>query len=720
VTGRALTAWAVCLPLAAGGLLVGGRLAADRAAAVAVPTALRAIEDLSGARITAESASAPHPLSVVIRGLRAERNGGSSVDARRVRVELAALPLLTGRVVPSRVVAEGVRGAVTAGGSTWRWSDCLVVASPAADGWTVDGEGWVGSPGDEPVPFRLRSDAAGSATLELGEALRLVARGPVALSARRLELPKTRDRVRLSRLAVGGLPPEVVATVDHVDVPLSRAGGRRVSVGGLVIDASVRRLTRLLRSGGHGSSGGSEPGPAAALGGWTLEALGARLTLHAGDRTWTTPAADLRLVPGPAGVASIRTALPQLGPEARGRASVPLDGLVIGDDGSVSVRFEARLADGRLSHPAISPAPLRDLSGQVAGSVRWSPGPRRLELALDEGELRGASFALEASVEPIGSTPRVSASLRLPEQPCQALVSAIPDGMLQRLVGFELSGRIAAGLDFAVDMAAIEESIVLEGHGDPADCVVADPGAQIDVAALNDRGFVHRWPRADGGKPIRVGPGTRGFVPIGRVPAHVRRAMVVTEDGRFWRHSGVNLGLVKKALRIDLEKGRYVYGGSTITQQLVKNLFFGREKTLSRKLEEAVVALQVERVVDKARILELYVNVIEFGPDVYGLRQAARYYFDKPVERLTPVEGAFLATIKPKPSAGPRLARQGRFRGWWHYRVIEVMGWLEDGGFITPLQRAESFPFYPTFRGRVLGRARAAGGRPLKTAQLGN
>jgi len=178
--------------------------------------------------------------------------------------------------------------------------------------------------------------------------------------------------------------------------------------------------------------------------------------------------------------------------------------------------------------------------------------------------------------------------------------------------------------------------------------------------------------------------------------------MIVTEDGRFWGHKGVNLKLIKKAVRINLNKGRYVYGGSTITQQLMKNLFLVRQKTMSRKVEEALLAMAVERVVPKRRLLELYVNVIEFGPQIYGISSASRFYFDSKPNELTPIEGAFIASIKPKPSEGPRLARRKRFKGWWHHRLIEVMGWLEEGGYITPLERARAFPYYPRFRGPVL------------------
>ncbi len=127
----------------------------------------------------------------------------------------------------------------------------------------------------------------------------------------------------------------------------------------------------------------------------------------------------------------------------------------------------------------------------------------------------------------------------------------------------------------------------------------------------------------------------------------------------------------------------------------------GRDLCHSGLLEVRLRRPRRRRVI--RRVL-LYVNVIEFGPDVYGITRGARYYFGKSAPRLTPIEGAFLATIKPKPNAGPKLARKGRFKGWWHHRLIEVMGWLEEGGYITPLERARAFPYYPRFRGPVLSR----------------
>ena len=128
----------------------------------------------------------------------------------------------------------------------------------------------------------------------------------------------------------------------------------------------------------------------------------------------------------------------------------------------------------------------------------------------------------------------------------------------------------------------------------------------------------------------------------------------MTEDRAFQSHKGVRWDLIGKAIKLNLEQARFAYGGSTITQQLVKNLFLSREKTLSRKLEELIISWELERRYNKNEILELYVNVIEYGPDIYGVRKAAHYYFGKPPWHLSPAESAFIMGLKPYPRAGHR------------------------------------------------------------------
>jgi len=152
--------------------------------------------------------------------------------------------------------------------------------------------------------------------------------------------------------------------------------------------------------------------------------------------------------------------------------------------------------------------------------------------------------------------------------------------------------------------------------------------------------------------PFLVGPKNRYWTPSGSIPAEMKWAVIVAEDSRFYKHEGIDVKAIKNAIKYDLEKKSFARGASTITQQVAKNLFLSREKTLSRKIKEVILAKRMEEELTKGRIIELYLNVIELGPMIYGIGHGARYYFGKTASELTPRECAFLAAMLP----GPRVA----------------------------------------------------------------
>lgn len=152
--------------------------------------------------------------------------------------------------------------------------------------------------------------------------------------------------------------------------------------------------------------------------------------------------------------------------------------------------------------------------------------------------------------------------------------------------------------------------------------------------------------------PFVVGPGNRYWTPSANIPAEMKWAVILAEDSAFYRHDGIDVKAIKNAIKYDLEKKSFARGASTITQQVAKNLYLSREKTLTRKAKELYLAKRMEQELTKGRIIELYLNVIELGPMVHGIGHGARYYFGKAPENLSPRECAFLAAMLP----GPRLA----------------------------------------------------------------
>jgi monofunctional biosynthetic peptidoglycan transglycosylase len=139
------------------------------------------------------------------------------------------------------------------------------------------------------------------------------------------------------------------------------------------------------------------------------------------------------------------------------------------------------------------------------------------------------------------------------------------------------------------------------------------------------------------------------WVPYNRISAHLKRAIIAAEDARFTDHEGFDWEAIDKAIEKNRRKGKIVSGASTISQQLAKNLFLSPERTPWRKGQEAIITVMIENVLGKRRILELYLNVIEWGDGVFGAEAAARHYFGVSAAALSPEHAARLAAMVPNP-----------------------------------------------------------------------
>src|SRR4249919_2694718 len=154
-----------------------------------------------------------------------------------------------------------------------------------------------------------------------------------------------------------------------------------------------------------------------------------------------------------------------------------------------------------------------------------------------------------------------------------------------------------------------------------------------------------RESRARGEPPRRV----QRWIDYARVSPNLKRAVLVTEDARFWTHEGIDFDELKESMEVNIERMEFARGGSTITQQLAKNLYLSPSKNPIRKVREFLIARQLESELSKQRILELYLNVIEWGDGIYGAEAAARTYFRKSASDLSASESAYLAAMIPSP-----------------------------------------------------------------------
>ncbi|MFZ5907233.1 MAG: monofunctional biosynthetic peptidoglycan transglycosylase [Nitrospirota bacterium] len=153
------------------------------------------------------------------------------------------------------------------------------------------------------------------------------------------------------------------------------------------------------------------------------------------------------------------------------------------------------------------------------------------------------------------------------------------------------------------------------------------------------------WQRE--GKQYRI---QQKWVPLSRVSPYLIKAVLIAEDDKFWSHEGFDYDAIQKAIEKDIKAKKFKLGGSTISQQLAKNLFLSPSKNPVRKLREAILTWRIESALTKKRILEIYLNIAEWGDrGIFGIEAASRHYYGKPASELSPEEAARLASVLPNP-----------------------------------------------------------------------
>jgi len=172
------------------------------------------------------------------------------------------------------------------------------------------------------------------------------------------------------------------------------------------------------------------------------------------------------------------------------------------------------------------------------------------------------------------------------------------------------------------------------------------------------------------------GPVHLDWISFDRIPPLLKKCVLVSEDASFYGHKGIDYGELKESIKQDIRERRLARGGSTITQQLAKNLYLSTGKSFARKLRELLIARRLEKALGKDRIFHLYLNVIEFGPGIYGVQAAAHHWFGKDVESLSLEEMVRLTAIIPRPLRSDPRRNDGwmKFKGRWIADTLETVG----------------------------------------------
>lgn len=249
-------------------------------------------------------------------------------------------------------------------------------------------------------------------------------------------------------------------------------------------------------------------------------------------------------------------------------------------------------------------------------------------------------------VEPPG---HLIASIHKPSFPAEELFGSLPHGLFENLEGIRVAGNLSYDFGLDADLACPDS---LQFHSDlyPDHFRILGYGTtnlskmseEFEYTAYEDEVPVRTFP---------VGPSWNHFLPLDSVPQLMRMAVLQSEDGGFFYHQGFLPDAIRQAMAYDLKARRFARGGSTISMQLVKNVFLNRRKNIARKLEEALIVWLIEQnhLTSKDRMFEVYLNIAEWGPRIYGLLEASEFYFKKRPSQLTLEECIYLASIIPKP-----------------------------------------------------------------------
>ncbi len=198
---------------------------------------------------------------------------------------------------------------------------------------------------------------------------------------------------------------------------------------------------------------------------------------------------------------------------------------------------------------------------------------------------------------------------------------------------------------------------------------------------------------------VKLCPGSENYVKLREISPFVLHAVIASEDGAFYSHQGFDWHEMEESLNQNLRSGHIRRGGSTLTQQLAKNVFLDQEKSFWRKLKEAYLAHAIERHFTKDFILEKYLNVVEFGKDLYGVKPAADHYFHKTPIELNPLEGAYLAFLLPNPKVYSKSVRNGQLTPFARKSIGIILRRMASYGKISAeayqlaVQQLANFPW---------------------------
>lgn len=317
------------------------------------------------------------------------------------------------------------------------------------------------------------------------------------------------------------------------------------------------------------------------------------------------------------------------------------------DSGELHINGYSSIRGLVVNHPKIAS---KDVVIQNARfDYRWVVGSRFL--ALDStSTLQLNDIKCKPYVAYTNEEDKIYAlKLAIPKMKAQDFINSLPTGLFRHFEGMEAQGHFSYALHFEYNNHKPKD-LIFESKLQPEGLKIIKYG-EADLNKINGEFTYRAIDKGIPQRPIVVGPSNPNFTPLTEISPYLQKCVLTSEDPSFFNHRGFIGEAFKQSIAKNIKTKKFARGASTISMQLVKNVFLTREKTLSRKLEEILLVyiLENNRISTKERMLEVYFNVIEWGPNVYGIGEAAQFYFQKRPAELNLNECLFLATIVPKP-----------------------------------------------------------------------
>jgi hypothetical protein len=327
------------------------------------------------------------------------------------------------------------------------------------------------------------------------------------------------------------------------------------------------------------------------------------------------------------------------------------------------IDLDVVIKDFSINHWRLSEESLSHLDGRLRGVVQLNLPQKKVSFQKFAISRQGVVIGVEGFVD-YHEDFIFDLHIDLPRVAIHDVLAAIPQEFIPVIYDAQVGGDIEFRLHAALDVTkpkelVFEPEITIHNYK-----LVQEPQA-APIKKLR-RQFLHKAYKGDEFvKEFKVGSSHRRFVSFRRLGDMIQKGVRTCEDGRFFKHNGFQLKHIKESIIQNLREKRFARGASTISMQTVKNLFLTGKKNLSRKFQEMLLTYAMEQELSKKRILEIYMNIIEWGPKIYGIGHATAHYFNKKPSELTAVEAAFLGSVIANPNKYYYMYKRGEITNTW-------------------------------------------------------